>query len=203
MSQNKIDRMQAFIERLSVVDSNEPRETMSLDDFLPIEKHLGYKLPDEYKYFCQEIGRSLLDYFIHIYCINDEFINQSHEVCEYMIERIDYGLDVRKKHERSGSSDPYFYRQDDKYIELLKSALILAEFNGDRAIFWDLRTYQTDDDSYDIYWCSINCPDAEVPILIGRDFNDFIQNFCYGKLAYELIPDFGDPLDREISYTYL
>jgi hypothetical protein len=203
MSQNKIDRMQSFIERLSVVDFNEPRETMSPDDFLPIEKRLGCKFPDEYKYLCQKLGGGLLNYFVGIYSFNNEFTDRNYEEVENMTARINYGVEIRKRDERSGHSDPYFYRQDEKYIELLKSAFIFADFNGDRAIFWDLRTYQVDDDSYDIYWYSMNCPDAEEPILTGRDFNDFIQDFCYGKLAYELIPDFGDPENREISYTYL
>ncbi len=200
MIQNKIKKLKALIERLSMLDSG-LRETMSREDFIVVEDRLGYKLSDDYKYFCSQLGRSLLDNFINVYCLNNEFIDQSNEVIVEMIEKINYGLKIKERDKENGSEDPYPGRDDGNYIELLKSSLVFAEFNGDRAIFWDLRTYKLDDDSYDIYWYSIDCPDAEQPIKIGRSFTDFICDFCYGQLACELILDFCSPEDsREVSY---
>jgi hypothetical protein len=198
MNSNKIEQLQSLISRLSILTFSS-RKTMSEKDFIGIENRLGYSLPKDYKYFCETIGESLLDKFIDLYCLDDGVVEQSNEEIQEMIERINYGVECRRNNHEP---DPYPDRNDTEYIELLNSALIFAEFNGDRVIFWDLRTYEFTDDSYDIYWYSFDCPDAETPIKIGRSFTDFICNFCYGQLACELIPDFcGSEGTREVSYT--
>jgi hypothetical protein len=199
MNSKKIEQLQSLISRLSTTTST-PRKTMSEKDLIGIENRLGCSIPKDYQYFCEMIGRSLLDRFIHLYCLDDGFVDQSNEQVEEMIGRINYGVECRSNNH---GPDPYPDRKDTEYIELLNSALIFADSNGEAVIFWDLRTYKSTDDSYDIYWYSLDCPDAEIPIKLGRSFTDFICDFCYGQLVCELIPNFCSKGTREISYTYL
>ncbi len=57
--------------------------------------------------------------------------------------------------------------------------------NGDR-FFWDLTSYNEVDQSYDIYWI----PDENAIHItyIGRDFFEFISEFCLGQKSSKLLP---------------
>ncbi|WP_309742781.1 hypothetical protein [Chamaesiphon sp. OTE_20_metabat_361] len=93
-------------------------------------------------------------------------------------------------------------RDDESYIELLKSSLIFGNYNSEYVVFWDLRTYNPNDDSYDIYWYSQDVPDGDIPIKIGRDFTDFVCDFCYGQLPCQLIPEMFPEAPRDVGYTF-
>jgi hypothetical protein len=196
VTQTKLQKLQSFLARIEVVET-EQREQMSLDEVQLAETKLGCKLPADYQYFCQEIGTGRASGAFDLYCMNDINIQDSVEVTADMIDRIKSRV----------SEPPLPDRQDAEYIELLQSALIFASFNSDRVMFWDLRTYDTVDDSYDIYWYDIYEPNFYQPILIGRSFTDFLINFCYGQVACISIPDFcvaGEPMQVEyVFYPFL
>jgi SMI1-KNR4 cell-wall len=193
VNQTKLQKLQTFLERIEVVET-EQRERMSLAELQLIEAKLGYKLPDDYKYFCQKIGTGRASSFFDLYCMNDINLQDSVEVTAAMIDRI-----------RSRISEPPLPdREDAEYIKLLQSALIFASFNSDRVMFWDLRTYDTVDDSYAIYWYDIYETNYYQPILIGRSFTDFLIDFCYGQAACASIPDFcveGEPMQVEYVFN--
>jgi SMI1-KNR4 cell-wall len=194
MTHAKLQKLQSFLERIEVVETA-PRERMSLAELQQLETTLGYKLPVDYKYFCQEIGTGRASGFIDLYCMTDINIQDSAEVTAAMIDRISSRV----------SEPPLPDRQDAEYIKLLQSALIFASFNSDRVMFWDLKTYDTVDDSYDICWYDIYVPDCEKPILIGRDFTEFLIEFCYGQAACSKgIPGFdaeGEPMLVEYVFN--
>ena len=91
-----------------------------------------------------------------------------------------------------------------EYVEVIKNGLMFGDFNSDRIIFWDLRTYKYEDDSYDIYWYDRYTHGIlEKPILIGRSFTDFLRNFCYGHLPCQLIPNFcGNSNTRDVESSF-
>jgi SMI1-KNR4 cell-wall len=193
MTPTKLQQLQSFLARIEVVET-EQRERMSLAELQLAETKLGCKLPADYQYFCQEIGTGRASLFCDLYCMNDINIQDSVEVTAAMIDRIKSRV----------SEPPLPDRQDAEYIKLLQSALIFASFNSDRVMFWDLRTYDTVDDSYDIYWYDIYEPNFYQPILIGHSFTDFLIDFCYGQAACLSIPDFcvaGEPMQVEYVFN--
>ena len=196
-----MQKLQSMIENISLVDYE--LNTMSIQEFVPFEQRLGYKLPDDYKYFCQTLGAGTLAELFDVFCINNNSISDNNDITSEMIERIRYGMEIREQIRHSGDEeDPYPNRNDTEYISLLQSALIFASFNGEQIFFWDLRSYRDFDDSYDIYWHVIDTPDADEPIKICRKFSDFICEFCYGQLVCDLIPNFCAQIPREIIYTF-
>jgi len=55
-----------------------------------------------------------------------------------------------------------------------------------------LRSYKKPDDSYDIYWLHYDDFDGEV-YQVGRDFFDFIHDFCLGRKSYSFLPESMQP----------
>jgi SMI1 / KNR4 family (SUKH-1) len=187
MNQTKHQKLQALIDRLEIIYP-ENRKTISIDHFQKIEKRLGCSLPDDYKYCCQQLGTGCASDFIRLYCINDENIDDLKEIVKDMVRRLSR---VGKK------------KNCLEYIELLNSALIFGCYNSDNAIFWDLRTFNIEYGSCDIYWYDIYSPDASGPILIGRNFTDFLYDFCYGQLPCSLIPGYCvDGEQKRVEYTF-
>jgi SMI1 / KNR4 family (SUKH-1) len=199
MNDNKIQRWASLLEVLSI-DSHYQR-TSSSDRFIYLEQKFNVKLPDDYQYFCQILGVGRLDDFLNIDCLDEERILQWQDTAEYMIGRINYGVQHRASVTLAAPEDSE-NRDDESYIDLLKSSLIFGDYNSEYVIFWDLRTYNPNDDSYDIYWYSQDIPDGDIPVKIGRDFTDFICNFCYGQLPCQLIPEMFPESPREIGYTF-
>jgi SMI1 / KNR4 family (SUKH-1) len=196
MSQDKIQKLKSFLETISVTDDN--LQTMSAQEFIPIERKLGYKLPDDYKYFCQKLGSGEIADFVDFFCINNDALSDSTDATEEMTKQTIYGLEQIKLNDGEDSSR---YQSNLEYFEMLKSILVFGSFN-EHVFFWNLRSYQEDDDSYDIYWHTIDDIDSDGLIKICRKFTDFICDFCYGQLACQLKPDFCDGSDREVSYKF-
>jgi len=73
-------------------------------------------------------------------------------------------------------------------------------------LVWDLRTYQPEDSSYDIYWALWDCPDSEIFEedfkFVGRSFFEFIRDYCYGPRMVELY-DPDDSYLVELTYHRL
>jgi hypothetical protein len=174
MIYSNFQKLQNLVERIEII--NPHRETISINEFQSIEKKISYELPNDYKYFCQKLGTGRASGFIDLYCMSEKAIENSYQATSDMVDRIDKSLVSKEKNH--------------EYIKLLQKALIFASFNDDRVILWDLRTYDFKDGSYDIYWCDLYSPDLYEPIKIGRNFTDFICDFCYGQLVCSLIPDF-------------
>ena len=195
----KIDKL---VSRLVIY--NRHNQIMSADDFELVEQRLCVQIPQDYKYFCRILGSGRLADFIDIYCIVDSFILANRDMAETMIERINYWRQERELTLSSVTYKEYYGNRDDNnYIKLINSSLIFGIYNGESAILWDLRTYNFHDNSYDIYWYNIHNPHDEMPVKIGRNFTDFVCNFCYGQIPCQLIPDVFTESPREVSYSFL
>jgi hypothetical protein len=147
MNRYKNVKIDNLIGRMSI--DNRCNQVMSADDFKTLEQRLSIKIPHDYQYFCQTLGSGRLAMFLDIYCLVDELILEGKRLTKHMIDRIHEYLIIR-----SANIEEYnkFYkdRDDDSYVKLLESALIFGIYNGETAFFWDLRTYDPEDDSYDI-----------------------------------------------------
>jgi SMI1 / KNR4 family (SUKH-1) len=202
MNNTKRRKWDILLERLSIDD--QWRRVASLEDFVSVEQKMNIKISEDYQYFCQILGAGRLDNFLDIDCLDEEQIIHGQDTAEYMIEKINYGVQHRTSMilTELESAEYYKDRADDRYVELLKSSLIFGNYNDEYVVFWDLRTYNSNDDSYDIYWYSQDVPDGDIPVKIGRDFTDFICDFCYGQLASQLIPEVFPESPRQVEYTF-
>jgi SMI1 / KNR4 family (SUKH-1) len=203
MNEIRQQKWDNLLERLSIDKSWSEIATPA--DFTALEQKFSIKFPEDYQYFCQRLGSGSPDNYIRLDCLDEHKILESRDTAEYMIEKINYGMQqialmTPSEMEEEGY-DPD-RRDNDSYIELLKSALIFGDCNNESVMFWDLRTYSATDDSYDIYWYSLDVPDYDIPIKIGRDFTDFICDFLYGQLPCQLIPEVFDESPRQIRYTF-
>ena len=148
------------------------------------------------------MGSGRLYDFIDIFPVINAEIDESQATAEYMIGKIKDYTEIRGNYESQEGLEWWNNRDNNGYIKLLESALIFGGYNGDAIIFWDLRTYNIDDDSYDIYWYDLDMPQDLDPIKIGRNFTDFICDFCYGQLPCHFFPDIYDESPREVEYTF-
>jgi SMI1-KNR4 cell-wall len=202
MNANKKQRWDNLLKLLSIDKSWS--EVAPPNHFASLEQKLGTKFPEDYQYFCQVLGSGSPDNYLRLYCLDEDIILEGRYTAEYMIERINYQIEERSSKtllELKAEGYP-LDRDFDSYIELLKSALIFGDCNSECVMFWDLRTYSSSDDSYDIYWHSQDAPEYDIPIKIGRDFTDFVCDFLYGQLPCQLIPEVFPELPRQIRYSF-
>jgi hypothetical protein len=195
---NSKTKLENLVGRLSI--DHRYSQVMTPDNFKELEDRLSLKIPQDYQYFCQELGSGRLDYFIDVYCLVDNLIIESKFLTQYMIDNINKYRSIRI----NNSEEQEFYknRDEDSYIQLLESTLIFGFYNGEIAFFWDTRTYDPNDDSYDIYYYYIYESHDEQPVKIGRSFTDFICDFGYGQLPCELMPDIIGESPRVIQYSF-
>jgi SMI1 / KNR4 family (SUKH-1) len=157
------------------VTEEEGTELSSEHDLSNFELEFNVRLPSGYKHFCQIFGTGLIGDFLRIYCPSRNLVG-SQEVIMGMAEQL--------RDHPSGNA-----KRDQEYIELLNLSLGFADDFGNVMFSWDLRTFSELDNSYDIYCGVWESPDEDDPILVGRDFFEFIQDFCLGRRAYEILPD--------------
>jgi SMI1 / KNR4 family (SUKH-1) len=198
MNKARCDRLDNLVKKFSINFCN---QNLSADNFIIAERELSIKIPEDYKYFCQILGSGRLDDFVDIFYIDSNRINESKATAAYMIEKINTYIGIRGDYESQEGLEWWNNRDNNGYIKLLESALIFGGYNGDAVIFWDLRTYDFNDDSFDIYWYDLDMPQDLDPIKIGRNFTDFICDFCYGQLPCNF-PEIFDECPRKVDYTF-
>jgi hypothetical protein len=188
-------RWKRLLENIEVTEDDSGTEILSCASLLSIEAKEKIVLPEGYKELCQTLGTGLLAERVRIFCPTKKYIESERSRLSYAIKRIiEYAeIDLLRNTDR-----------DQKIISLLESAFTFGDlYNAYYSLIWDLRTYDKSDDSYDI--CYINCdtPEVSEPILLGRDFLEFIESFCYGSKPYNLLPDmFENLLPHEIKTTF-
>jgi SMI1 / KNR4 family (SUKH-1) len=202
MNKSSHDKLDSLVEKLSVKYLG--NQNVSTDDFIAVEKRLSTKIPEDYQYFCHILGAGRLDDFVDIFYMDSNRLDESIATAEYMINKINQYIAIRGNYESQEGLDWWNNRDNNGYIKLLESALIFGGYNGEVVIFWDLRTYNSDDDSFDIYWYDLDMPDEIDPIKIGRNFTDFICDFCYGQMPCNFAPGitWNDNIPRIVNYTF-
>jgi hypothetical protein len=199
----KFQELQALVERIEIIED----DAMTIDPnyLVSLEEGLGCKLPEDYKYFYSHFGPGRASSFMDFWSLDVE--NNKLWISE-MISR--FNRDANCFQGLEEDPDKPSNHGNTEYINLLENSFIFAAFNSDRAVFWDLRTYDPEDDSYDIYWDDIYSSDFGMdepefyrPIYLGRSFSEFLCDFCYGQSVCQLIPGFCDDDEpMEVEYMF-
>jgi SMI1-KNR4 cell-wall len=133
------------------------------------EEKCGFKVPESYKNYCRVFGRGTFkDKDITIYEIwPPDWID------EIVLER----LSMR---------EAQFVDDDSPLAIHLKDHGCYIGLAEDICFFWDLDSYQESDDEYDIY---ARTESDNGLYKVGRNFLQFIQDFCIGQVGIRDFPD--------------
>lgn len=172
-----MQKWQSLLAHLEVFD--ERGECLSEEEMLEFETTNNIKLPKDYKFFSQVFGSGRFGEFIIIYSpIHSHYFHQFPlETIQYEItNRLWYPLEELEKNMNLES-----------IADLLKGAFVFGEDGGTYIAIFDLKTYSESDYSCDIYW--VHCPEFDGGIYrVGRDFFEFVCDFCLGTKYYEILP---------------
>ncbi len=157
------------------------------EELLAFEVESEIILPDSFKAFCQVFGSGAFCEMIGIDCPPSTYFSQ---------ERIGH---LQQALRSLREADPRRFNSD--FAEnLLDRALVFGSNSRQESFFWDLQTYSSNDLSYDIYSVRINSPNT---YLVGREFTEFITEFCLGDKAFRILPDDAQPPCEDIYRTFI
>ncbi|HEY9852824.1 MAG TPA: SMI1/KNR4 family protein [Leptolyngbyaceae cyanobacterium] len=183
-----LENWQALLAQLKVFESDESQEIWQPEQLKLFELETGIILPEQYKEFCQVFGTGMFGDYMRIYCPNIYMSN-------LFINSV--------KDDVNNFPDPSHGKIMD--VESLKKLLEFAFMFGDNPssdiVFWDLSSYSKSDDSYDIYIANSDCFAGDIH-KIGRNFYEFIRDFCLGTRSYELLPESMRPAPQELTLTF-
>ena len=170
-----IERWQSLLDQIEIIETPDGSEFWSQEEFSEFENETGIILPVEYKEFCQVFGTGEFSSFIGIYCPNLQFSNFCLKAIKDQLAEL-----PNSRHGRIIDREAL--------IKLFNSAFVFGSEPSSISIFWDLRSYKEVDDSYDIYWASSDSFNGDI-YKLGRDFYEFISEFCLGTKSYEILPE--------------
>jgi hypothetical protein len=195
-SLNLMENLKKFITNLiihpypiSELDAYTMREksgcyTVNHEILKDVERKIGHKLPEDYKYYCNEIGTSRTSTGVTIYAVDSTVVDMNSTVLERGIKEVNDLINMPLEAKAcSGFSDEILLEN----LNFLKSSLMIGDFSRDNRFFFDLRTYKNEDESYGIFLYNIFSPEIS-PVKITRGFANFFCNFCYGKPVCDLFP---------------
>jgi hypothetical protein len=137
------------------------------------ETQLGIVLPSDYKSFCNFFGTGGFTSDLRIYC-------------PPYLELSNIALTAIKNEINMFPHGQSRFMDVDDIKKLLDSALLFGDTSCADIFFWDLKTYNALDCSYDIYWADGDVFDGYIQ-KIGRDFFEFVRDFCIGDKFSEII----------------
>lgn len=156
------------------------------DSVSKLEEALSMTLPKGYKEFCRVFGTGEFNRLTRIYCpcaLNaDKDIRYSGP---FMLQSLKEAVEFeRESHERGHPSIPL---ERISFLEkLLDSAVAFADTSRADTFLWDLESFNASDQSYDIYMVPFDSLDQS--LRVGRDFREFVHNFCFSSKADEILP---------------
>ena len=149
-------------------------EFWSLEEFDKFEDETGIIFPIGYKEFCQVFGTGCFGDFISIWCPNLNFSNACLKAIKEEIQEF-----PDPQHEKMMSKE--------SLISPLNSSFVFGREPSSISIFWHLASYSKLDKSCDIYWANSENFRGDI-YKIGRDFYEFVTEFCLGTKSYEILP---------------
>jgi RNAse (barnase) inhibitor barstar len=155
--------------------TNQGREILNEEEFLRFETQDDVPSPVGYKEFCQIFGTGSFGNFVRVFCPSPHLVRYSTLSLESIKEKIECFPSEN-------------IERDNQLRNLLNNGFVFGNDFGANIAVWDLRTYSETDQSYDIYWIDIDSSDENLH-QIGRDFFEFVCNFCLGRGTYELPPE--------------
>jgi hypothetical protein len=161
------------------------QDIRTIEELIEFEFQSGFILPTSYKEFCQVFGTVLLGKYVEIYSPYPERSNGLKASL-----KLDLELQISKE----------VSLNVEEISTLIDSAFIFDFTPGGDCLLWDLRTYSEEDESYDIYLVPGN--EMEATYLIGRNFFEFVRDFCLGQKSHKVLPQYRRPKKRDLQLTY-
>ena len=161
------------------------------------EKKNKIKLPKYYKEFCQLFGTGRFGNYVRIYCPSIDLSQIYLEAIKLDINSIKDNINSYSYHKNHEKGDIKF----DLIEELINSSFVFGDNVNSDVFFWDLRTFKISDQSHDIYIANSDCCDDDV-YKIGRDFYEFVDDFCLGMKCFTILLETMNPLHQDIRYTF-
>ena len=178
-----IEKWQNLLAQLEILE-NKGWGIWSEERLLAFEAKTGIILPAGYKEFCQIFGNGTLGDYMGISYPN---LQESNGITASLKDSLDI---VAGKVSNLAEIQ-----------KTLDSAFFFADNSNAHLVFWDLRTYSESDRSYDIYITYLDCFEGEF-YQIGRDFFEFVRDFCLGMKSYEVLPEWMRPYPEELTLTF-
>ena len=176
-----IEKWQNLLAQLEILE-NKGWGIWSEERLLAFEAKTGITLPADYKDFFQVFGKGMFGNYCRISLPNNSRT-------EMLLTEIDELYD--------SVASP---TMDKISLEnLVTNSLIFGNTVHSHLIFWDLRTYSERDRSYDIYFGDIIYADIH---QVGRNFFEFVRDFCLGMKSYEVLPEWMRPYPEELTLTF-
>ena len=186
------DRWRSLVRELKVTGAQESSCTGS--DLKRLEVELGVIFPVGYKEFCEVFGSGMLGGFVRVFCpcFPEGLANGRNTSITLRALQRSLGLEALEQ-ELSWEIDRQskgHTRVDSAKLTLLKRILPEALPFGDdpnaHIYLWDRISYDELDQSCDIYM--VPTDDLDGTTLVGRDFFQFVRDFCLGSRASEVLP---------------
>jgi len=151
-----------------------------------LEEVLSMKLPKGYREFCQVFGTGEFNRLARIYCpcaIKPE--NDVRFSGPFMLQSLREGVEFERESHEMGH--PSIAVETISALErLLESAVVFGDTVRADIFLWDLNSFNTSDQSYDIYMAPIDA--LGQCLRVGRDFREFLYNFCFSSNSDEILP---------------
>lgn len=194
-----------IIQTLDVLENNEGQELWNENSFLKFEAETGLILPRDYKEFCKVFGTGILGDYMIIRCPDTNFSDSRKEVIRdeirgFPVENIREVI-IDETTGIPAVSDIAEPLDINSTITLLDSAFVFGDNSDSEVPMWDLRTYSQLDQSYDIYISRTEDFSGDI-YKVGRDFYEFICEFCLGEKSYKVLPEWMHPFQDSIQPTF-
>jgi len=187
-----IETWQNLLGQLDVTEED-GASVCSLVELSRFESNCGVVLPEDYKTFCQVFGSGQFGDGMSISCIS-RYNEVTLEILKSVLEDgFDSELDYRLARGES--------LEIESIRELLDAALVFGGSGSTDVVLWDLRTYSSEDKSYDIYMSRIESFPGVCKV--GRSFTEFVETFCLGVRPYDHFPDWTHPDPQALHRTFV
>lgn len=188
-----IDQWQALLENIETTRGQGifiPGQRKK-EKFENIEATTGIILPEKYKEFCHVFGVGMFGKWAVIDYADWE---ASQFIKEKLLELLSFSWDEFLP-PPFPDAEPL---QIDSAVEMIQSILVFGLTTNEQLLFWDLRTYSEVDKSYDIYltWAD-DCFDGNC-YKIGRDFYEFVTDYCLQGISQYPLPEYFCPEPESI-----
>jgi hypothetical protein len=182
-----------LLEELEVTGA--PGSSCVSADLAQLEVELGITFPADYKEFCEVFGSGELGGFIRIFCpcsaATSERISEN-SLSSLVDLQGPSGLDALKQELswelgrfNKGASTANSARLS-KLERILSAAFVFGDDPNAQVYLWDLSSFDQTRQTCDIYL--IPTDDLLDATYIGRDFFEFVRDFCLGSKAREVLP---------------
>ncbi len=188
-----MQRWQSLLKEIRVSGSD-GLQTFSEDEIAAFEASHRITLPEDYRNFCKTFGTGSFRGYLTVYCL--------------LSDQTDVG-DLKQELEDSkdveGSELSYRIRDGealgiDETSRILDHAFIFGHTSGGESLIWDLQSYSSTDNSYDIYMTRIE--DFPGVAKVGRSFFEFVQLFGLGRGDSTSLPEWTQPDLNEPEKTF-